>query len=146
MELISRAHLLWKRRIARDLLPFGISPKQIYVLRELAESGGLTPSGVADLIFADRPTATSMLNTLERAGWISRRPDPRNRRQVIVEIASRGRAKLASVPVHLWRTGKTAFDPEAALSTAERAEMTRLLEKLNAWIEKKCAAEEDNER
>ncbi len=135
MELISRAHLAWKRRVARDLLPFGVNPKQIYVLRKLAESGPLTPSRIADLLFADRPTATSMLSTLEGAGWITRRPDPENRRQVLVEITPQGGAKLASVPEHLWRTGKTTLDPCAALSAAERTELTRLLEKLNAWIE-----------
>ncbi len=134
MELVSRAHLQWKRRVTRDLLPHGLNPKQIYVLRKLGESSGLAPSAIADLVFADRPTVTSMLDTLERAGWVSRRRDPANRRRVVVEITARGRAKLASVPERLWRTGKTTFDPEAGLSTTERAELVRLLEKLNAWL------------
>lgn len=140
LELVSRTHLLWKRRISRDLLPFGINPKQIYLLRRLAESDGLTPSHIAELVFADRPTATSLLNTLERAGWIARRRDPANGKQVLVEITRKGRRKLASTPEHLWRSGKTTFDPEAALSRAERAELTRLLEKLSAAME--AAAEE----
>lgn len=135
MELVSRAHLTWKRRIARDLLPFGIQPKQIYVLRKLAASDGLTPSRIADLLYADRPSATSMLNTLERAGWITRAADPENRKQVIVRITRKGRAKLASVPEPLWRTGKTTIDPEERLSVAERAELRRLLGKLDTGIE-----------
>jgi DNA-binding MarR family transcriptional regulator len=136
MELISRAHLQWKRRIARDLLPHGINPKQIHLLRKLAESGSLAPSEIAELVFADRPTTTSLLGTLERVGWITRRRDPSNRRRVIVEITAAGRKKLASVPQHLWRTGKMAIDPEAGLSTAERSELRRLLEKLNARIDR----------
>jgi DNA-binding MarR family transcriptional regulator len=142
LELISRAHLTWKRRVARDVQSYGVTPKQIYVLGRLAASSGLTPSRIAELIFADRPTATSMLNTLERAGWITRRRDPDNRRQVIVEISPRGRATLASVPERLWRSGKTTLDPAAGLSAAERAELTRLLEKLNASIDEVCAARE----
>jgi len=134
MELVSRAHLQWKRRVARDLLPFGISPKQIYLLRKLRKSGSLAPSQIAELVFADRPTVTSMLITMERAGWITRRRDPANRKQVIVEITLAGQEKLASVPLHLWRTGRTTFDPEAGLSAAERAELIRLLEKLTGWI------------
>ncbi len=135
MELVSRAHLGWKRRIARDLRPFGIGPKQIYVLRKLVEAGRLAPSEVADMVYADRPTATSMLDTMERAGWTTRRPDPANRKQVIVEITGRGREKLGSVPERLWRTGKTAFDPEACLTRSERDALVRMLEKLNASIE-----------
>lgn len=135
MELVSRAHLGWKRRVARGLAPHGIAPKQVFLLRKLAEAGSLAPSELAELVYADRPSATSMLGTMERAGWVSRRRDPGNGRRVIVEITARGRAKLASVPLRLWRSGKTAFDPEAALTPAERAEAIRLLEKLNAALD-----------
>ncbi len=140
MELVSRAHLKWKRRVARDLLPFGVGPKQIHVLRKLAETGGLAPSRIADLLWADRPTATSFVDTLERAGWATRRRDPENGRQVIVEITPAGRKKLAATPEHLWRTGKTAFDPAAALTRAERAELVRLLEKLHAAFDRDTPA------
>lgn len=135
MDLVSRTHLRFKRRVARDLLPHGLNPKQIFVLRQLAESGGLSPSQVAELVFADRPTATSLLNTLERAGWVRRRPHPEDGRQVVVGITAQGRRKLASVPLHLWRTGETSLDPEAALAPAERKELVRLLEKLNAALD-----------
>jgi DNA-binding MarR family transcriptional regulator len=134
MELVSRTHLRWKRRITRDLLPHGIGPKQIFVLRRLAESGGLAPREIADLLFADRPSATSMLNTLERAGWVRRRPHPGDGRQVIVGITAEGRRKLASVPLRLWRAGHTTLDPEACFTRAERADLIRLLEKLNAAL------------
>ena len=136
MELVSRAHLQWKRQIARNLLPWGLNPKQIYVLRKLSESErGLSPSHIADLLFSDRPTATSMINTLERSGWVTRTPDPENGKRVLVQITGSGRRKLRSVPEHLWRTGKTEFDPESALTAAERAELIRLLEKLNAALD-----------
>ena len=134
MELISRAHLAWKRRVARDLAPHGVNPKQIFVLRKLQESGGLAPSQIADLTFADRPTATSLINTLERAGHVQRRRDPRNAKWVVVELTEAGAEKLASVPQTLWRSGKTAFDPEAGLTPEEREELVRLLEKLNRWL------------
>ncbi len=135
MELVSRAHLRWKRRVARDLAPYGVHPKQLFVLRKLREAGSLLPSEIAALVFADRPTTTSMLATMERAGWITRRRDPGNGRRVIVEVTAAGRRKLASVPARLWRTGRTAIDPEAGLSAPERAEAIRLLEKLNAWLD-----------
>ncbi len=135
MELISRVHLTWKRRVARDLAPHGLNPKQIFVLRKLQDSGGLAPSQIADLTFADRPTATSMIGTLERAGFVQRRRDPQNAKWVIVELTEAGRQKLESVPQVLWRSGKTAFDPEGGLTREERRELIRLLEKVNLWMQ-----------
>ena len=134
MELISRAHLTWKRQVARELAPHGLNPKQIFVLRKLVETGGLAPSEIASLTFADRPTATSMIGTLERAGFLKRRRDPENAKWVIVEISALGRKKLDSVPQNLWRSGRTAFDPEGCFTREERAELLRLLEKLNQWL------------
>jgi len=135
MELISKAHLTWKRRVARDLAPHGLNPKQIFVLRKLQETGGLAPSQIAELTFADRPTATSMINTLERSGFVRRRRDPVNAKWVIVEITAQGRRKLDSVPLQLWRSGRTTFDPEACLTKDERQELIRLLEKVNRWMQ-----------
>ena len=143
MELVSRAHLAWKRHVARNLAPYGVNPKQLFVLRKLAETGGLAPSRIAELTFADRPTATSMLGTLERAGWISRRRDPGNARQVVVEITDEGRRKLASVPLQLWRSGKTRLDPEGGLTPEERRELVRLLEKLNRWLQQGIEGAQD---
>jgi len=135
MELISRIHLGWKRRVARDLAAFGVNPKQIYLLRKLHEKAAMAPSRIAEMLFADRPTVASMLKTMERAGWISRRRDPANGRQVLVSITAAGRRKLESVPQELWRSGKTSFDPLACLSAKGRVELVRLLNKINTSIE-----------
>ena len=134
LELISKIHLDWKRQVARDLAPHGIGPKQIFLLRKLKETGGLAPSAIATLLHADRPSVTSMLGTLERAGWISRQKDPSDGKRGIVSLSEAGREKLASVPEVLWRSGRTRFDPEACLDRKERAELERLLGKLHAWI------------
>ena len=76
-----------------------------------------------------------MLDTLERSGWISRRRDPGNGKQVLVELTTEGARKLGEIPERLWRSGRTRVDPAGGLTVAERAELVRLLEKLNAWIE-----------
>jgi DNA-binding MarR family transcriptional regulator len=134
MELVSRVHLGWRRHVARELAPYGVNPKQIFLLRALDRTGGMGPAEIAELLFADRPTVSSMLATLERAQWISRRRDPDNGKRVIVELTAAGRRKLASVPESAWRSGKTRVDPEGGLSRAERAALIRLLEKLDATI------------
>lgn len=135
LELVSRIHLGWKRRITRDLAPFGVNPKQMFLLRKLAAGAGLGPSEIAELLFADRPTVTSMLSTLARAGWIHRGQDPADGRRAIVRISPAGQRKLAEVPERLWRSGRTDFDPEACLDPEEQVELRRLLEKVAAGLE-----------
>jgi DNA-binding MarR family transcriptional regulator len=135
LERVARIHLAWKRRITRNLAPHGVNPKQVFLLRKLQETGGLAPSAIAELLYADRPTVTSMLGTLERAGWIVRGPDPADGRRSRVELHPRGAAKLASIPQRLWRSGKTDPDPEAVLAPEDREVLLRLLDKLLQGLE-----------
>jgi DNA-binding MarR family transcriptional regulator len=135
LELISTLHLDWTRRIARDLAPHAITPKQIFLLRKLDEAGTLGPSEIAVLLHGDRPSATSMLGTLERAGWVRRRRHPEDGKRVQVELTGAGREKLASVPLESWRSGHTRFDPLACLDPGEREQLARLLEKLRRALE-----------
>jgi DNA-binding MarR family transcriptional regulator len=134
LELVAQVHLDWKRHVARALAPHGISPKQIFLLRKLQEAAVLTPSEVAVLLHADRPSTTSMLDTLERAGWIHRGRDPHNGKRVLVTLSGEGLAKLQSVPQELWRSGHLAIDPEACLEPGEQVELARLLRKLRDQI------------
>lgn len=134
LELISKIHLDWKRRVARALAPHGITPKQIFLLRNLKESEKLTPSEVAVLIHGDRPSTTSMLDTLERSGWICRQRDPANGKRIIITMTDAGMEKVASVPERLWRSGKVPSDPESCLERGEREELTRLLQKMHRWM------------
>lgn len=136
MDRIGRIHLTWKRHVAQNLAPYEITPKQIYLLRELRAHRSLTPSAIADMLYADRPTTTSMLSTLERAGWITRRRDPENGKRVIVELARAGVRKLASVPERLWRSGRMELEPEDALNPTEQRTLSRLLDKLEGALAK----------
>lgn len=139
---VSRLHLSWKRHVQRQLAPYGVSPKQLYVLRQLAERGHLLPSDVARLTYADRPTVSSMLRTMERAGWIATAPDPEDGRRRRVVLRAAGQKLLARVPAERWRSGATAIDPEACLDAGERRVLHELLGRMCATLEE--AEEEDS--
>lgn len=132
LDRIGRIHRAWKRQVAHDLVPYGITPKQVFLLRELARRP-LSPSEIAAMLYTDRATTTLTLSTLEGAGWIARGRDPEDDKRVLVEIATAGVAKLESVPERLWRS--TRLDPEATLTAAERATLNRLLHKLEAALD-----------
>src|SRR5579864_498175 len=52
----------------------------------------LTPSQVSDRVLIASATMTATLDLLERRGWIRRVPNPADRRSVLIEITSEGRA------------------------------------------------------
>src|SRR5262245_55799817 len=102
---VSRLHLSWKRYVQRELLPYGINPKQIFVLRKLAGRDFLLPSEIAELVHADRPTVTTLVRTMERAGWVASEPAPDDGRKRHVVLRPAGRALLHRIPPHCWRSG-----------------------------------------
>lgn len=127
MARVSQLHLGWKRYVQRRLQRYGVSPKQLYVLRQVAERGPLLPSEVARIVYADRPTVSSMCRTMERAGWISveRTTDDGRKRHIVLRAA--GRELLRRIPVDHWRSGATPIDPESVLTRDERRQLHELL-------------------
>jgi DNA-binding MarR family transcriptional regulator len=56
--------------------------------------GELGANAFADAVGISRPTATGVLRTLEGRGWLARRPDPADRRSVLVSLTPEGRATI----------------------------------------------------
>ncbi len=132
---ISRVHLGWKRYIQRQLAPYGLNPKQFHVLRKVEERGFLLPSEVARMVHADRPTVSSLVRTMERAGWVTTEPDPEDGRRRRIVLRPAGRSLLRRIPRRCWKQGATAIDPEACLSDEERLLLHDLLGRMCAPLE-----------
>jgi len=135
MARVSRLHLGWKRYVQRRLQPYGVTPKQLYVLRQIQERGHLLPSEVARMVHADRPTVSALCRTMERRGWIASEPaDDDGRKRHLVTLRA-GRELLRRVPADRWRSGATPIDPEDCLTAAERRKLHELLGKMCAAVE-----------
>ena len=132
---VSRLHLDWKRYVQQQLQPFGVAPKQLFVLRALDERGYLLPSEIARMVHADRPTVSSMIRTMERAGWVALEGDPDDGRRRRVVLRAAGRQLLRRVPARSWRSGETLVDPEACLGASERRVLHELLGRMCESIE-----------
>ena len=59
--------------------------------------GELGANAFADAVGISRPTATGVLRTLGSRGWVARRPDPDDRRSVLVSLTPDGRAKIEAL-------------------------------------------------
>ncbi len=91
------------------------------------EGGPLTPSEIADRVLVASATMTSTLDTLERRGWIRRLPNPADRRSVLVEITTEGRAVADQVLPGI-RMIETSM--MSVLTRTEREQLVELLDKV----------------
>lgn len=83
----------FRRRIAH----LQITPDQFTVMRTLRESEGLTQRQLTQFMSSDPNTVASLLERMERAGLVERRPHARDRRahQVALKPAGHRKYELA---------------------------------------------------
>ncbi len=93
----------------------------------------LTPAQLAEQSGVTRATMTGLVDTLERDGMVTRRPDPVDRRQLSVELTPRGLEFLQSLLPEHFRRISALLSP---LDENERRTFVALLGKVAA-----CASE-----
>ena len=97
----------------------------------LATLDAFGPSSQAELCRRtdiDRSDMTAVINALEAEGALTRGMDQDNRRQNIVSLTERGRARFDHLTMRIAAAQDRAL---AALSQPERQELLRLLKKLH---------------
>ena len=109
-----------------------ISPAQLHLLRALAETPRSRIGELAEAAGVAPPTATRMLDGLERDGIIRRVPAADDRRAVEVELTGPGERILATREEELAERRRTVF---ASLSTRERRETERVLRRLTDLVD-----------
>jgi len=91
MNLVLTADLMVKR-ISLLLQPFDLTPGSALVLSILADSESpLPPNEIANRLIISRATVTGLIDSLERRGYVRRRPHPSDRRMLLVETTEKGR-------------------------------------------------------
>jgi|SRR5581483_580460 len=83
------------RRMRAERAPTDLSLGQWAALRTLERHGPMTPSELAGHEKVQPPSMTRILALLEEHGFVTRTPDPVDRRQVVVTASPAGRALLA---------------------------------------------------
>ncbi len=103
----------------------GLSFARVRALRRLA-GRPLTLRGLADLLSADPPYVTLIVNDLEQRGLVQRTPHPGDRRAKLVQLTEAGRAAAA-------RADAILDEPPAGLHDVpaeDLAALLRVLERL----------------
>ncbi len=91
MNLVLTAGLI-EKRIASLIAPLGLSPATGLVLSILADSQApISPNHIADRLIISRASVTSLLDSLEKRGFVKRQPHLSDRRMLSVELTDSGR-------------------------------------------------------
>lgn len=110
---------------------YNISQGRFTVLMQLNRaaccSGASTPAELAEAAGVTRATMTGLIDTLVRDGFVTRRPDPNDRRMVTVTLTEAGSEVLKSLLPSHFQLMATLMDP---LSERERKTMLKLLLKI----------------
>lgn len=137
--------LLHQFGLARDGLTAAIcqathlAPNELRALEYLEEEGPLTQRELGDRLSLSSGGMTQLVDRLEEAGWVSRRPHPSDRRAVLLELNCRAaeealarlqrfHASLADAVARLSPAGREAvatFLGAAAMAASEAAAVLR---------------------
>jgi DNA-binding MarR family transcriptional regulator len=121
--LAKRLRLEFETRLA----PLGIHAGQDRLLQELWREDGITQRQLIERLSVEPPTVTGILQRLEKADLLSRRPDDDNRRVQRVYLTDAGR-QLERPVRKVWHDVEELFLGE--LAAGERRQLLDILSKL----------------
>jgi MarR family transcriptional regulator, organic hydroperoxide resistance regulator len=124
-----QVHKAHRARAETALNKLGLHTGQEMLLLRLWIEEGVPQSQLAASMGVEPPTATKMLQRMEHAGLIERRPDPEDARISRVYLTDRGRA-LEQPVLEVWK--HLEAQTVAGLSATEQALLRRLLMQVSA--------------
>ncbi len=104
---VMRCQRLWFREL---LVPYGVTPRQYVILREIRERDGQTLKALASRMFVDATALSRTLSRMEDAGLIERRRSATDRRESHVWLTAEGRALVMRLQPALEAARRRLFD------------------------------------
>lgn len=126
LSRISRLHRIAAGKLLHRT---GLYPGQEFLMMHLWNEGAVRQAELIKAMDLDPSTVTKMLQRLDQAGYVTRTSDPLDRRAVLVE-STRESCALASQVKDAW--SELEDHTLAGLDEGERAELARLLSKVEA--------------
>jgi MarR family transcriptional regulator, 2-MHQ and catechol-resistance regulon repressor len=122
-----------------------ISVTQCYAMEAVGRLGPRTLNELAAELYLDKSTASRVVTTLERKGYVRRQSHPTDRRAVLIDLTTAGKKLLARIQADLIEETRQLLDDfEPAVIEAA----PRLLEKLARAAERRlerrsCSTDEE---
>ena len=130
--MVRNAHRAYDRLLGEQLAKHNVLSGQYSLLRVLWHEDNLSQIEVAKRMKIERASLTIMLNTVEKAGLISRNVDANDRRKLLISLTRKGRAlESALIPLGT-RVNTIALE---GLSERETSTLRSLLGRVIANLE-----------
>ena len=129
MNTIKTADLVFDR-IGRLLRPLNVSAAGGLVLGILRDHGAMSPSELGEQLIVTRATVTGLLDSLQRRSFVTRSPNPADRRSLVVEITPEGLVVLQQLRMLIhqhektWMTALTDAELGVYIETLQRIQDT----------------------
>jgi MarR family transcriptional regulator, lower aerobic nicotinate degradation pathway regulator len=111
-------------RFQRALEPLGIAEQHVGVLLLLEHLGPQVQAHMSPYLRIDKATMVRLVNDLERARLVERRPNPHDRRAVLVHLTDAGQHAITEVNAIMERVAAEVF---GVLTPDEQQTVRRLL-------------------
>lgn len=124
-----------KKRSGEFLREFGLTDVQLNLMMMLGHQsprgGGLSQAQLSDMMLVNRANITTLIDRMEKGGFVVRTPDAGDRRTNIIKLTRRGKAILEKVEP---RYGEEVKRIMSALKQSEQKKLIEFLEKVRAII------------
>ena len=133
-ELLYQLHLTDQTITQLFEKQLGISLTRYQILQFLLQKSPCTQIAVQEKLQIDQAALTRHFKILESEGYVTRKRNPLNQREVLVELTQEAKRQLLVNPPQHHLIVKEQM--ESILSTTEQKELTNLLTKLVSGLEK----------
>ena len=128
VRALSRALATFTATVARRL---GLAPSDVQALEHLFAEGPLGPAEIAVRLGMTTPAVTALVDRLERAGHVERRPHPTDRRRLAVVPTPQAEAAAYAA---IGEMIEDMAEVGARLTPVERAVVARYLDDATAVL------------
>jgi MarR family 2-MHQ and catechol resistance regulon transcriptional repressor len=118
---------------------YGLTPPQFGVLDALGHLGAMTMGELCRKRLVTGGNMTVVVDNLEEAGIVRRRPSPEDRRSTIVDLTREGRRRFDRIFPHHAQSMARMF---SVLDASEQRQLGRLLKKLGRALAESGVPEE----
>jgi DNA-binding MarR family transcriptional regulator len=126
-RLLYRRDVALARHRATLARSLGLTDVEMLVLVHLREQDALAPSQIARLLDLSSGGATALVQRLERAGHVTRRPHPSDRRSTLIALSGETADRLAAAQAPFTEGLEQTIAP---LAGSERAVVARFFDDL----------------
>ncbi|UFJ40318.1 MarR family transcriptional regulator [Brevibacillus humidisoli] len=102
---LKRAYLVMRRQLEGELRQLGLTHPQWAALGQLYYRPGMTHSQLEDALMIEAPSVTSLINGMEKKGWVKRRQHPEDARIKQIFITEAGK-KVIEPALRLGEAGE----------------------------------------